>query len=53
MHELYGAHPYALPALGRAEVITRVTPQELIAHHRAIYRPDALVLAVSGQVRAR
>jgi zinc protease len=48
---LYGSHPYALPALGRAEVIARVSADELIAHHRAVYRPDALVLAVSGRVQ--
>jgi zinc protease len=51
MHGLYGAHPYALPAVGRAEVIGRVTPEELVAQHRAIYRPDALVLAISGQIQ--
>jgi len=49
--ELYGSHPYALPALGRAEVIAKVSAGELIAHHRAIYRPDALVLAVSGRIQ--
>jgi predicted Zn-dependent peptidase len=48
---LYASHPYARPALGRAEVITRVSADELIAHHRAIYRPDALVLAVSGRIQ--
>jgi predicted Zn-dependent peptidase len=49
--ELYGGHPYARPALGRSEVIAGVGAAELTAHHRAIYRPDALVLAVSGRVQ--
>lgn len=51
MQELYGGHPYAPPSLGRPEVIARITPEQLAAHHRAIYRPGALVLAVSGQVQ--
>ncbi len=48
---LYGSHPYALPALGRAEVIARINPDELLTHHQAIYRPDRLVLAVSGRIQ--
>ncbi len=48
---LYGSHPYAWPALGRADVVARVTADELSAHHRAIYRPDTLVLAVSGRIQ--
>jgi zinc protease len=48
---LYGSHPYAWPSIGRADVVSRVTAAELIAHHRAIYRPDALVLAVSGRIQ--
>ncbi|MGH7301148.1 MAG: M16 family metallopeptidase [Candidatus Rokuibacteriota bacterium] len=48
---LYGSHPYAWPALGRPDVVGRVTADELIAHHRAIYRPDTLVLAVSGRIQ--
>lgn len=49
--DLYGGHPYARPALGRSEVVARIGAGELRAHHRAIYRPDTLVLAVSGQVQ--
>lgn len=49
--ELYGSHPYARPALGRREAVARLGAAELSAYHRAIYRPDALVLAVSGRVQ--
>lgn len=48
--DLYGAHPYAWPAAGRSDIVQRVTRQALLDHHRAIYRPERLVLAVSGAV---
>ena len=47
---LYGSHPYAWPALGRRGSIAGITRESLIAHHRALYRPDRLVLAVSGDI---
>lgn len=48
--DLYGPHPYGLPPLGRPEVVARLHRDDLVAHHRAIYRPERLVLAVSGRV---
>ena len=50
LRDLYGAHPYAWPALGRRESVAQVTRQALVAHYHAIYRPDRMVLAVSGNV---
>jgi zinc protease len=50
LRDLYGAHPYALQTLGRKETIERFTRDDLLAHYRAIYRPDRMVLAVSGEV---
>jgi zinc protease len=50
LRDLYGAHPYALQNLGRKETIERFTRDDLLAHYRAIYRPDRMVLAVSGEV---
>jgi zinc protease len=50
MADVYGAHPYGLPSLGRPEVVTRLSRDDLVAHHRAIYRPDQTVVAVSGRV---
>lgn len=52
LRDLYGPHPYALSSLGRRETVTRFTREALLAHHRAIYRPERLVLAVSGRVEA-
>jgi predicted Zn-dependent peptidase len=50
LHDLYGPHPYAWPSIGRRESIERIDRAALRAHHAAIYRPDRMVLAVSGRV---
>ncbi|HET7341306.1 MAG TPA: pitrilysin family protein [Methylomirabilota bacterium] len=50
LHDLYGAHPYAWPSLGRRESIERIPRAALQADWAAIYRPDRMVLAVSGDV---
>jgi predicted Zn-dependent peptidase len=47
---LYADHPYALPALGLAASVERLSRDDLLAHYRAIYQPDRIVVAVSGQV---
>jgi predicted Zn-dependent peptidase len=49
---LYGAHPYALPAMGTRETITSIGRDALVDHYRRLYRPDHMVLAVSGDVPA-
>jgi predicted Zn-dependent peptidase len=49
---LYGPHPYAIPALGTAESLARIDHAALVAHYRTYYRPQRMVLAVSGQVTA-
>jgi zinc protease len=50
IQDLYGAHPYAWPSVGRRESIERISRAALQAHWAAIYRPDRMVLAVSGNV---
>jgi predicted Zn-dependent peptidase len=52
LHDLYGPHPYAWPSLGRRESVERVDRAALQGHYAAIYRPDRMVLAVSGHVPA-
>jgi predicted Zn-dependent peptidase len=47
---LYGAHPYAIPVLGTRESLARIDHATIVAHYRAFYRPERMVLAVSGQV---
>ncbi len=50
LQDLYGAHPYAWPSAGRRESIELIDRVALQAHYAAIYRPDRMVLAVSGHV---
>src|SRR2546428_2734615 len=50
LRDLYGPHPYAWPSVGRRESIERIARDALQAHYAAIYRPDRMVLAVSGNV---
>ena len=50
LHDLYGPHPYAWPSVGRRESIERIDRAALQAHYATIYRPDRMVLAVSGHV---
>ena len=50
LRDLYGPHPYAWPSVGRRESIERIGRDALQAHYAAIYRPDRMVLAVSGNV---
>lgn len=50
VRDVYGRHPYAWPALGRAESVTQISRDAIVAHYRSVYRPDRMVLAVSGNV---
>jgi predicted Zn-dependent peptidase len=49
---IYGPHPYALPTLGTKESLARINHAALVAHYQTYYRPERMVLAVSGQVTA-
>jgi len=48
---VYGFHPYGLPSLGTPESLKRIDHAAIIAWYRQFYRPERMVLAVSGQVR--
>lgn len=48
---VYGPHPYGRPALGTPESLARIDHAALVAHYRASYRPERMVLGVSGQVK--
>jgi zinc protease len=50
LRDMYGTHPYAWPALGRPESVRQLSRDALVAHYRTIYRPDRMVLAVTGNV---
>jgi predicted Zn-dependent peptidase len=49
---LYGSHPYALPALGTPQSLARIDHAAIGGAYRAGYRPERMVLALSGQVAA-
>jgi predicted Zn-dependent peptidase len=49
---LYGQHPYAIPPLGTPDSVKRIGVAAIVAHYRAFFRPERMVLAVSGQVSA-
>ena len=53
LRELYGTNPYGRSHFGSRESIERLTRDDLLAHYRAIYQPDRMVLAVSGQVEGK
>jgi zinc protease len=53
LHDLYGRHPYAWPSVGRRESVERIDRAALQAHYASLYRPDRMVLAVSGHVPAQ
>jgi len=52
LNDLYGPHPYAWPSVGRRESVERISRDMLRAHYGAVYRPDRMVLGVSGHVPA-
>jgi predicted Zn-dependent peptidase len=52
MRDLFGSHPYALPALGSRASVERFTRADLGARYDAVYRAGRMVLAVSGGIPA-
>jgi zinc protease len=48
--DLYGDHPYAWPALGRTESVSRLTREALVDRYTVAYRADRMVLAIAGGV---
>ncbi|MCM8781622.1 MAG: insulinase family protein [Candidatus Omnitrophica bacterium] len=45
---LFKRHPYRFQTMGRASTIKRFTQRELLDYHSTYYRPNNMVLAVSG-----
>src|SRR5439155_17154691 len=50
LRELYGSNPSAWPGLGLPSAVGRFARGELVAHYRAMFQAERVVLAVSGQV---
>ena len=49
---LYLPHPYGVPALGTAVSLKRIDHPAIVARYREFFRPERMVLTISGQVRA-
>jgi predicted Zn-dependent peptidase len=51
--KLYGPHPYALPSLGTRASLQRIDHAAIVAWYRRFYRPERMVVSVSGQAPAQ
>jgi zinc protease len=49
---LYLPHPYGLPVLGTRASLPRIDHAAIVGRYREFFRPDSMVLALSGQVNA-
>lgn len=49
---LYLPHPYGFPVLGTRASLPRIDHAAIVARYREFFRPDSMVLALSGQVNA-
>ncbi len=45
---VYGDHPYGRPALGKKEVVAKLTPADARAFHAKAFGPDSAILVVVG-----
>ena len=45
---IYKEHPYGTPILGEEETITNLTREDLQRYHRVHFRPDNLIISLSG-----
>lgn len=45
---IYGNHPYGRPALGRKEIVEKLTPQDCAAFHGKVFVPNNTVVAIVG-----
>jgi zinc protease len=46
--ELYGKHPFAKPAMGTKETVTKLTPADCQAFHDRLFVPNNTILAIAG-----
>jgi len=47
---IYQDHPYSLSVLGTEETVDNLTAEDLHNYHRQYFRPDQLVISISGRV---
>jgi predicted Zn-dependent peptidase len=49
---LYLPHPYGLSTLGTPDSLKRIDHAAIVARYREFFRPERMVLTISGQVRS-
>ncbi len=47
---MYGDHPYGFSILGTPETLSSLTEADLHAYHHRYFRPDNLVISLSGRI---
>ena len=47
----YRDHPYAIPSIGFAESLERITLDDLFSFHQQYFGPKGLVMAISGGIK--
>lgn len=48
----YRGHPFQRPSIGSKETVEKICREDVAAHHRRFYRPENVILAVSGDIDA-
>jgi zinc protease len=49
---VFGSHPYGRPVDGTETSLRAITRDDVVAFHRAAYRPERTIIAVAGDVTA-
>ncbi len=49
---VFGDHPYGRPPEGTLDSISRLTRDDMLAFHRAVYHPNNAILAIAGDIAA-
>ncbi len=47
---MYQEHPYGFSILGTEETVATLTREDLLAYHHAYFRPDNIVISLSGRI---
>ncbi len=48
--QMYPKHPYGISALGTETSVTNLTRDDLMQYHQTYFRPDNLVISLSGRI---
>jgi zinc protease len=50
---MYDSHPYGFSVLGETETVTKLSRDDLSAYHQSYFRPDNLIVSISGRLTAQ